>query len=439
MTIGNLTLDTGSVPDDPIATPRPTLRRGWLPRIVAQTRYLLPTLPLAVAGFIVVFTLVSIGATLSLVWIGLPVVVLGLAAARFFAGVERRRLHRLDGSAIPSSPYTQAPSDLAGLQRLLWPLRQPQHWLDVAWSIAGFVTGTIAWCIAVTWYALALTRLTYWAWSGLVANDDLRLADWLGLPSTRVTDVALNLGLGLVGLATLPFVLRLATAVHAVPAKLLLNGQATLRQEIDTERATRLAHQDAEATALRRFERDIHDGPQQRLVRLSMDLGRAKKQLADDPERAAATIDSALQQARDTVDELRSLTRGIAPPLLVDRGLRVALDEVVNRAPVPVTLQFEVDSPLSPAVETAIYFTVSEALTNVAKHSLAHRAEVSVVERDGVRVDVSIGDDGMGGAHEAKGSGLRGLRSRVEGVGGIFDVDSPSGGPTNLTASLPLL
>ena len=123
----------------------------------------------------------------------------------------------------------------------------------------------------------------------------------------------------------------------------------------------------------------------------------------------------------------------------MDRGLRVALDEEVSRAPVPVTLQFEVDSPLSPAVETAIYFTVSEALTNVAKHSLAHRAEVSVVERDGVRVDVSIGDDGMGGAHEAKGSGLRGLRSRVEGVGGIFDVDSPSGGPTNLTASLPLL
>lgn len=439
MTSYDLYGDTEFVPDDPSSTPRPTPRRGLLARVGAETRYLLPSFPIALAGFIAVFTLVAVGASLTIVWVGLPVLVLGLVAARFFAQVERRRLHRLDGTAIPTCPYPAPPADLARIRRLLWPLRQPQLWLDAAWSVVGFITGTIAWSIAVTWYALAITRLTYWAWSGLLGPDDLRLADWLGLPSTRGTELLLNIGLGLVGLVTLPFVLRLATAVHAVPAKLLLNGRASLHEELDAERASRAAHQDAEARALRRLERDIHDGPQQRLVRLSMDLGRAKKQLADDPERAALILDDALRQTRETVDELRSLTRGIAPPLLVDRGLRVALDELVNRAPIPVALDFRVASTLSPAVETAVYFTVSEALTNIAKHSLAPKAEVSVVEREAIRLDVTVTDYGMGGAHEAKGSGLRGLRSRVEGVGGLFDLDSPTGGPTVVAASLPLL
>lgn len=411
---------------------------GLRRRVAADTAYLLPAFPLALAAFLVVITLLLVGASLAVVWVGLPVLAFGLQAAGGFAGVERLRLKKLDGTPIPVHPYREAPEEAQGLRRMLWPLRQPQYWLDALWTVIGFVTGTIAWCLTVVWYAM-VAALTYALWVWFLPGRNQGLAELIGLGSSRLADILVNTGVGAFALVTLPAILRAATWLHSGPAKLLLNGRASLRQEIDTERATRLAHQDAEATALRRFERDIHDGPQQRLVRLSMDLGRAKKQLADDPERAAATIDSALQQARDTVDELRSLTRGIAPPLLVDRGLRVALDEVVNRAPVPVTLQFEVDSPLSPAVETAIYFTVSEALTNVAKHSLAHRAEVSVVERDGVRVDVSIGDDGMGGAHEAKGSGLRGLRSRVEGVGGIFDVDSPSGGPTNLTASLPLL
>lgn len=407
-------------------------------RLAADTGYVLLTLPLAVAAFVTVFTLIAVGISTVIVWVGLPIMVAGLFAARGFATAERQRLNKLNGTPIPRGAYPPAPGDTGALATRLWPLRQAQYWLDALWTIVGFVTGLLAWCVSVVWYAAVLGGLTYWMWQGFLPEGNQGLAELLGIGG-RLGDTIINTAFGLIALVTLPWVIRGAAWVHAAPADLLLNSQASLRQEIDTERATRLAHQDAEATALRRFERDIHDGPQQRLVRLSMDLGRARKQLADDPERAAATIDSALQQARDTVDELRSLTRGIAPPLLVDRGLRVALDEVVNRAPVPVMLDFDVESPLSPAVETAIYFTVSEALTNVAKHSLAHRAEVTVVERDAVRLDVTVSDDGMGGAHEAKGSGLRGLRSRVEGVGGIFDVDSPTGGPTTLTAALPLL
>ena len=142
-------------------------------------------------------------------------------------------------------------------------------------------------------------------------------------------------------------------------------------------------------------------------------------------------------QARETVDELRSLSRGIAPPLLVDRGLAAALGELTVRAPVPVEATIDVPDGLPPHVETAVYFVVAEALTNVAKHSGATRTTVGVwIEDDGVEVRVE--DDGTGGAHPAKGSGLAGLQQRVLAADGRLDVSSPEGGPTVVSAWLPL-
>lgn len=409
-----------------------------LTRLRRDTAFLLPSFPLALAGFISVVVLLSAGVGLLIVWVGLPILVAALGAARGFATLERVRLNQLDGTPIPHAGYGRAPADAGRIGTLLWPLRQPQYWLDALWSVVGLVTATLAWSISVTWYAAVLGGLTYWLWQGALPPNDGSLADLLGLGEGRLPETLLNTGFGVFALLTLPWVLRAATWIHAEPARLLLNRQAALHDEVDAERRSRQAHQDAEARALRRFERDIHDGPQQRLVRLSMDLGRAKKQLDTDPAHAAETIDAALRQARETVDELRSLTRGIAPPLLVDRGLKVALDELVDRAGVPVSLDYAVATPLPPATETAIYFTVSEALTNVAKHSLAHHAAVRVAESDGIRVDVTISDDGLGGAGEAKGTGLRGLRSRIEGVGGLLTIDSPDGGPTVVFATVPL-
>lgn len=168
-----------------------------------------------------------------------------------------------------------------------------------------------------------------------------------------------------------------------------------------------------------------------------MDLGRARRQVAGDPEQASATIESALEQARETLDELRALSRGIAPPLLVDRGLGVALDELVVRSAVPVTLVHDLPTGLSPHVETAVYFTVSEALTNVAKHSGADAADVRVVP-DGTDLLVQVRDEGVGGAHPGKGQGLAGLVQRVAAVGGTLEVDSPAGGPTLVTARIPV-
>ncbi|HET6938331.1 MAG TPA: sensor domain-containing protein, partial [Nocardioides sp.] len=320
------------------------------------------------------------------------------------------------------------------------PLRDAQSWLDVVWCIVGLVTGTVAFSLALAWWAAAAGGLSYWFWQRWIPEDSdgtTGLADLLGFGNGRHDEIVVNLVIGAVALLTLPLVVRFAAALHGSLAHVLLSSRAELQQEVRRVEGGRQAARAAEAASLRRLERDIHDGPQQRLVRLTMDLGRARRQLSEDPDRAGETIDAALLQARETVDELRSLSRGIAPPLLVDRGLSAALGELTVRSEVPVEATVDVPDSLPPHIETAVYFVVAEALTNVAKHSNATRASVGVwMEHDGVEVRVE--DDGIGGAHPAKGSGLAGLQQRVLAADGRLEVDSPDGGPTVVNAWLPV-
>jgi signal transduction histidine kinase len=225
---------------------------------------------------------------------------------------------------------------------------------------------------------------------------------------------------------------------------MLLSGVAELREQVaeaeaarDTAQAQKEAAVSAEAIALRRLERDIHDGPQQRLIRLAMDLGRAEQQFDSDPEKARATVAEALAQTRETLDELRALSRGIAPPILVDRGLPAALTALAGRCTVPVDLDVPPIGRLDPATETAAYFVVAEALTNVAKHSHATEARVAL-EQDGGHLRVEVVDDGIGGASLAKGHGLSGLDDRVRAVGGELTVKSAEGLGTLLKVALPV-
>jgi signal transduction histidine kinase len=302
------------------------------------------------------------------------------------------------------------------------------------------VTATVAFSLAVAWWSAAAGGLSYWFWQRWIPEDSdgtTGLADLLGFGSTRHDEIVVNLVIGAVALLTLPLVVRFAAAMHGSLAHVLLSSRAELQQEVRRVEGGRQAARAAEAASLRRLERDIHDGPQQRLVRLTMDLGRARRQLTEDPDRAGETIDAALLQARETVDELRSLSRGIAPPLLVDRGLSAALGELTVRSEVPVEATLDVPDSLPPHVETAVYFVVAEALTNVAKHSGATRVSVGVwMEHGGVEVRVE--DDGVGGAHPAKGSGLAGLQQRVLAADGRLEVSSPEGGPTVVNAWLPV-
>jgi signal transduction histidine kinase len=168
-----------------------------------------------------------------------------------------------------------------------------------------------------------------------------------------------------------------------------------------------------------------------------MDLGRAEQQFVTDPEAARQTVAEALSQTRETLDELRALSRGIAPPILVDRGLQAALTALAGRCTVPVDLDAPRMDRLDPAVESTAYFVVAEALTNVAKHSQAGEVHVSV-RRIGTGLLVTVADDGVGGASLAKGHGLAGLNDRVRAAGGLLAVDSPAAAGTRLTATLPL-
>jgi signal transduction histidine kinase len=207
-----------------------------------------------------------------------------------------------------------------------------------------------------------------------------------------------------------------------------------LTERVDQLTRTRRGALDAQAAELRRIERDLHDGAQARLVALSMQLGRAEDRLEDHPE-AAELVRNARMEASNAIKELRDLARGIAPPVLTDRGLAAAVESLGERSALPVRVDARLQRRLSPVIESAAYFVVAESLTNAAKYAQGAPAKVSLFEEGG-RLVVEVDDDGPGGANPA-GSGLAGLRSRVEALDGILVVRSNSGEGTTVHAELP--
>ncbi|GAA4709146.1 sensor histidine kinase [Nocardioides conyzicola] len=431
--------ETLTMPTATPTTPRVVERPRGVRRVLYESAYSLSAFPIALVAFIVVVIDLALGLGLAIFIGGILLISVGVMVARGFARFERIRLRGMLGREAPTPRYLCAPAGSGFWRRQLTPLKDAQSWLDVVWALVGLATGTFAFAVTLAWWTATVTGLTYWFWQHWIPEgDESGLADLLGLGEGRTTESLLNLALGVVLLLTLPWAVRLVTVIHASLAWVLLSSRAELQHEVARVEGGRDAARVAEAESMRRLERDIHDGPQQRLVRLTMDLGRAKRQVADDPSRAAATIDEALAQARETVAELRSLSRGIAPPLLVDRGLAAALEEMLAQSVVPVEARIDVPAQLPPHVETAVYFVVAEALTNVAKHSGATSASVSVVDA-GSQVEVRVEDDGVGGAHPAKGLGLAGLRQRLTAVDGTLEITSPEGAGTVLVARIPVL
>ncbi|MET8950616.1 histidine kinase [Streptomyces sp. NPDC004393] len=227
---------------------------------------------------------------------------------------------------------------------------------------------------------------------------------------------------------------RLDTRTAAVLLGPSREEQLARRVEVLTESRAGLV--DAADAERRRIERDLHDGAQQRLVSLAVNLGVAKATLPDLAEDARRVIDAAHQEAKEAIEELHNLVRGLHPAVLEDRGLDAALSGLAARAPMPVRVTVHLPSRPSPTIEAVAYFVVSEALTNVVKHAEASRAEVTV-ERFGQTLLVVVSDDGVGGAELGGGTGLMGLAKRVASVDGRLSVDSPVGGPTVMTVELP--
>jgi signal transduction histidine kinase len=229
--------------------------------------------------------------------------------------------------------------------------------------------------------------------------------------------------------------------VYAVHAIIVYRDRLPLRareqalvKRVDVLTRTRRGALDVQAAELRRIERDLHDGAQARLVSLTMQLGRAEERVSDQPE-VAALLRRAREDAGAAIAELRDLARGIAPPILADRGLAAAIEALGRRAPMPVTVDADPDQRPLPVVETAAYFVVAETLTNVAKHGGGAAARVRV-QRVGDDLVITIADEGPGGA-DPNGGGLTGLRHRVEALDGTLTVTSPPGGGTTVHAELP--
>jgi signal transduction histidine kinase len=257
----------------------------------------------------------------------------------------------------------------------------------------------------------------------------------LGLHIGFAAAAVLHVAIGLAALVAAPPLARGVAAVQVAMARLLLEPGASerLTARVDTLEQTRAGMVAAADAERRRIERDLHDGAQQRLVALALTLGRAK--VTEDPNVSKRLLDEAHGEAKEALVELRNLARGIHPAVLTDRGLDAAVSALAARCPVPVAVDVDLPRRAGPAIEAIAYFVVAEALTNVAKHSGANRAWLTV-GLEGADLVVEVLDDGHGGA-DPRGTGLTGLRDRVRAVDGTLALTSPPGGGTTLRVELP--
>jgi signal transduction histidine kinase len=382
------------------------------------------------AAFVVGTTLFSLGAGLIVVFVGLFVLVGALVASGALARANKSLL-AYAGVDLPVTHYPPTTGGFGLLRRL----RDPQSWRDLLYVPIGFVLSTFSFSVAVSWVVGGLGGVLYLFWGRYLPDDSQGLAYLLGFPN-RFAESALNMGLGLILLLTAPAVLHGLVRLHAAVARgLLVDESSVLRARVSQLTTSRSAAGDEEARTLRRLERDLHDGPQQRLVRLGMDISSAQRRMETDPEQARRLLDEAYQQTQDALGEIRQLSRGIAPPILSELGLLAAITALAARDTVPTSVDVG-DVRLSDAARNAAYFTVAEALTNMEKHSGASRCSVEIHPVGGVVV-VAITDDGRGGASLSRGHGLAGLADRLAGVDGSLTVTSPAGGPTQITATIP--
>ncbi|WP_433831368.1 sensor histidine kinase [Actinoplanes sp. CA-015351] len=316
-------------------------------------------------------------------------------------------------------------------------LTDPVMRREIAWAAVHGTAGFLLGAAGITLPVYALENTTFPLWYRALDPEDagpgivLWRIDGLG---DALVVLALGIGFALLTVFGCPAVARL----QALPGRRLLApaGDADLSLRVAELTATRAAALDAHAVELRRIERALHDGTQNRLVALNVLLGAARRAQQRNPDAVGDILDRAQDATEQALAELRAVVRGILPPVLGDRGLAGALAGLASGCAVPCHLEVDVPGRCAASVEATAYFVVAEALTNVVKHSGAAAAAASV-RRDGPRLNVRITDDGRGGANEDNGSGLAGIRQRVEAYDGRFELDSPPGGPTTLDVELP--
>jgi signal transduction histidine kinase len=344
---------------------------------------------------------------------------------------DRRRVADFTNTDIPER-YQQLSGSLA--QRGVTAMSDPSTRRDLMWlawhALTGMLVGSLAIGVPSAVVQNALAPLIWWAVPGGVSTSLGFVVDsWALAAVAPVIAVALLL-LSRWLLPALAAWDARWSSVRLAPAK------ATLVQRLAELTATRAAALEAHGAELRRIERDLHDGTQNRLVAVVMMLGMMERSLRRGPDNVIPLILKAQDAATDALADLRDVVRSIHPPILADRGLNGAVDALAARCPIPCEVSVESARRLPAAVEAAAYFVVAEALTNVAKHSGATQVRVEIAMSGDV-LTIEVTDDGLGGADEDGGTGLSGIRRRIEAFDGQTSVTSPTGGPTVVRAVVP--
>jgi signal transduction histidine kinase len=380
--------DAGENPSREPETRRGRANRPWVHRAIV---FMIVSFPLRLVQFVLIVTAMVIGIATTMIWIGIPILVLTTSMIRGLADLERAWVRNTLGVDIPTA-----------------------------------------------------ARLPHGR--GLLSTWQTRLADRTTWHDLAYLMIAMPLGIvefiaGLVSLAIPPFGIWVAPRIGALHGELalqLLGPSLNARLEARTLHlsVSRARGVDAVEAERRKIERDLHDGAQQRLVGVAMSLGRAKLKLDSAPDELRELLGEAHAEAKLAVSELRDLARGIYPAVLQDRGLDAALCAQTVRMPIRVDIEVKTDPRPPGAVETTAYFIVCESLTNIAKYAEATRATVKIW-RTGDTVVVEITDDGRGGAVIRPGGGLAGLADRAATIDGVITVTSPPGGPTVVRADMP--
>lgn len=416
---------------------RVTFGDDWFERWVAprHTAYVMLGGLVAAVASGAIWTLIGLGIGLLAVFVGVFVIVALLGLNRWLTGWHRRRAAALLGVDIPAVD----PGARRGWRQQFSALGRASTWRQLAYHaiVAPVVLGTSAGILAWCWGG-GLVLVTSPA-RGLLGGVGGGSTDSAGSTLTGIGQVWGATALGLLAIYLAPRLARQLAALDLAIARPMLGATRgeQLSPRVTALEQTRAGVIDAADAERRRIERDLHDGAQQRLTSLALNLGMARSALSPDaqPETRRA-LEEAHDEAKQALAELRGFVRGLHPAVLDERGLDAALSGIVARSPIPTSLHVVLAERPPRTVEAIAYFVVSEALTNIAKHSGATRASVRVMG-DAQQLAIEVADNGQGGAATGAGSGLTGLAHRVAAVDGTLVVSSPTGGPTVLRVEMP--
>ncbi|MEU5107642.1 sensor domain-containing protein [Streptomyces sp. NPDC021354] len=398
----------------------------------------------SLAGSITLFTLAVVSLVFIPLGIGVIATPLVLALVRAHANQRRLLAARWCGVEIPlpyrALPPVSRPGVVGVVDRCTRLLKDPATWRDLLWLFVDLTAGAVLALLAAGLIPFGVEgwTLALGTWRPIVHGAGGYWYGFIPVTSQSTANYAALLGSGVMvlGVFASPVLLR----AHFLLGRALLapTPRMTLAERVQRLTETRHDAVDTSAAELRRIERDLHDGAQARLVAMGMSLGTVEALMEKDPAKARELLSAARASSAEALAELRDLVRGIHPPVLAERGLGDAVQALALR--MPLAVEVEVDLPGRPGepVESAAYFSVSELLTNAAKHSGAERVWVDIHHDDPTgTLRIAVTDDGKGGAFASEGSGLSGVQRRLGAFDGVMAISSPVGGPTMVTIEIP--